>query len=98
MNVGKAVRLIRTAKGVTQKGLANTAACSANYLSMVERGERQPSIDFVEQVSAALEVPAAEVFALAADEGAVEDPQQRKIVRRLRELMLMLNEMDVSGE
>jgi len=93
MNVGKAIRLVRTTRGITQKALALKAECSPNYLSLIERGERKPSLRLVEAISSALGVPPNEIFALAIDEGNTNDPDKLAILSKLKELMLMLNTM-----
>jgi transcriptional regulator with XRE-family HTH domain len=92
MRIGQSIKLIRTAQGVTQKELAAEAPCSANYLSLVERAERTPSIEFVEKIGKALGVPAGHIFALADDESRIEDPVKRELFARLRQLALMLSE------
>jgi len=94
MNIGRAVRLVRTAKGVTQKELAERAGCTANYLSMVERGDRRPSIKLVGGIASSLDVPVAEIFALGADPPTSPDPSTREVVTKLRELMLLLNRLE----
>ena len=38
MNVGQAIRLCRTQRGVSQSAIANSAKCSVSYLSMLENG------------------------------------------------------------
>ena len=91
MNVGKAIRLVRTTRGLTQKTLALKAECSPNYLSLIERGARKPSLRLVEAISSALGVPPNEIFALAIDEGNTNDPDKLAILSKLKELMLMLN-------
>ena len=59
-------------------------------MSLVERGERSPSIDFVEKISAALNVPPDAVFALAVDETDVPDPEHRDLLNKLKALMVLL--------
>ncbi len=93
MNVGKAIRLVRTTRGITQKALASKAECSPNYLSLIERGERKPSLGLVEAISSALGVPPNEIFALAIDEEDTDDPDKRVLLSKLKELLLMLNTM-----
>ncbi len=93
MNVGKAIRLVRITRGLTQKALASKAECSPNYLSLIERGARTPSLHFVEEISSALGVPPTEIFALSIDEEDTDDSTQRALLSKLKELMLMVNAM-----
>ena len=51
--LGKRLRELRAAKGVTQKEMANDLGLSAAYLSQLEHGRRgRPSPGFVRQASA----------------------------------------------
>lgn len=90
MKVGKGIRLLRTAKGLTQKQLAQEAGCSSNYLSLVERGDRNPSIGMVERLSAKLGVPADAVFALSVSPSAAHTPEDQMMIQRLKRVLLLL--------
>lgn len=49
MNYSKALRVVRTARGLAQKDLAHRLDVEPAYLSMLERGSRQPSRAFLER-------------------------------------------------
>lgn len=65
MNVGKAVRLCRTQRGLSQSELAKTAGISVSYLSLLERGKRDPNFSTVEGIASALKVPVSILVFLA---------------------------------
>lgn len=92
MEIGRSIRLLRTARGISQKELAETVGCSNNYLSLVERGRRTPSIRFVDQIGTALDVPTSQLFALADDDVDIRDPTRRQLVDKLKRLILSLSE------
>lgn len=54
--VGRNVRRIRKAKGLTQEALAEVSGFSQQYLSDLERGGRNPSIVTLYELSQALGV------------------------------------------
>jgi transcriptional regulator with XRE-family HTH domain len=54
---GKAIRIIRQARGIRLGIVASNAGVSAPYLSLVERGEREPSLSVLHSLARALEVP-----------------------------------------
>src|SRR5262245_34290234 len=58
MTIGDAIKLIRTARRIRQRELANRLGVSANYLSMLEAGRREPTIKFLRQIAHELDVPA----------------------------------------
>ena len=53
---GKRVRKARLAKGFSQEELAHEADSNRTYISDVERGTRNPSIEVVERIAKALGV------------------------------------------
>ena len=76
MNVGQAIRLCRTQRGVSQSTIANRANCSVSYLSMLENNKRDPTLSTVTRIAEALHVPVGLLFVLAADQselGAIDE-------------------------
>jgi transcriptional regulator with XRE-family HTH domain len=57
------MRRIRKAKELTQEKVAEAADLHPNYVSSVERGERNISICNIERIAKALGVPMAELVA-----------------------------------
>ena len=57
------MKQIRLGKGLTQEKLAEGAGLHPNYISSVERGERNISIGNIERISRALGVPMTELLA-----------------------------------
>jgi transcriptional regulator with XRE-family HTH domain len=60
--IGPRLRHIRQGKGMTMDELATAASIDKGFLSRLERGTKQPSIDTVLRLSAALEVPVGQLF------------------------------------
>lgn len=56
MQVGVLIQLLRTTTGMSQTELAAKAGISANYLSIVEQGHKQPSPKMVSSVAAAFDI------------------------------------------
>lgn len=67
MNLGKAIKLCRTQRGLNQSELANIAGISVSYLSLLERGKRDPTISTTEGIANALKVPLSILVFLAAN-------------------------------
>ncbi len=80
MHPGMIIRLLRTAEDVSQTELADKLGLSRTYLSQVEKGRKQPSLQFLKDVSGALEVPLA---LLVSDENEAES----EILEELRSLL-----------
>lgn len=64
--VGANVRRLRKERGLTQEQLAMEAAIDLTYLGGIERGRRNPSVDVVGRLAAALAVHPGDLFGLPA--------------------------------
>jgi len=56
------VRKIRVRRGITQEALAAAAAVERAYLGSLERRSENPTVDLLDRIAEALEVPLAELF------------------------------------
>jgi transcriptional regulator with XRE-family HTH domain len=60
--IGPRLRRLRLDKGMTVEALAVAAGLNKGFVSRLERGAKQPSIDTVLRLSAALDVPVGQLF------------------------------------
>jgi len=60
--IGKRIKELRKSKGLSQEELAEKADTSPNYLSRMERGTENPTLDMLIKLSNALEVEMWEMF------------------------------------
>ena len=60
---GQTVRSVRESAGVAQEALALIAEMDRSYLGRLERGEKQPSLDVVFRLAAALGVAPGDLVA-----------------------------------
>jgi transcriptional regulator with XRE-family HTH domain len=61
--VGRNVRRFRLAKGLTQEDLTEASGVSQQYISELERGARNPTIDTLAKIALALGVTTTDLFA-----------------------------------
>lgn len=59
---GQRVRQLREERGWSQETLADEAAIHRTYISSMERGQRNVSIDIIARVAQALNVPPSALF------------------------------------
>ncbi len=57
--LGDRIRILRSGRGMTQQQLADALDVSRSAVAMWERGEREPNLEMLEAISAALQVPMA---------------------------------------
>ncbi len=60
--IGKRIRNYRTAKGLSQEKLAEMSGCHATYIGQIERGEKNATVESIEKISSALQVPLSQLF------------------------------------
>jgi transcriptional regulator with XRE-family HTH domain len=61
--VGHNIRRARLAAKLSQEALAHEAEVAPNYLSGIERGSRNPTVQVMDRLAKVLRVPVAELFA-----------------------------------
>jgi transcriptional regulator with XRE-family HTH domain len=57
MNYGKAIRIARSIADISQAKLAVRSGLDRSYLSLIEGGDRTPTIKTLQSISQALEIP-----------------------------------------
>jgi transcriptional regulator with XRE-family HTH domain len=67
MHLGSAIKFCRLQLGLTQPQLAERAGVSASYLSILERGKRDPSFSTIEKIARALALPLSLLIFIATD-------------------------------
>jgi transcriptional regulator with XRE-family HTH domain len=67
MNIGNAIKLCRQQKNWSQTDLAQKAEISISFLSLLERGKRDPNLSTLQAISSALGVPLSVLMFLSAE-------------------------------
>ena len=60
--VGQRIRNNRTKLGLSQEDLAEFAGCHYTYIGQLERGEKNATIETIERISKALDLPLSKLF------------------------------------
>lgn len=96
MKYGRAIKIVRTASGLSQTALAERLSIGTSQLSLIEADKRSPSLKVLHEVAAALNVPPHVLTLLAStseDVGKDVDPQY---VHELARVLLRV--LTTSGE
>lgn len=75
MDYGRAIRVVRSAHGLSQRQLADRIGVSASHLSLIESRKRDPSLKLLEDIAVGMAVPMHLLALLASDIGDVDDPE-----------------------
>ncbi len=94
--IGLRIKELRKRKGLSQEEVAEKAETSPNYLSRMERGTENPTLDMLIKISEALKVEMWELFDFSHQEnpkvlrellkrlaGEIDDEEKLKIAVRL---------------
>ncbi|GAA0290424.1 hypothetical protein GCM10009128_06000 [Psychrosphaera haliotis] len=95
MNIGKALKLCRTQKGLTKTALAKRTNLSISYLSLLEQGKRDPNFTTVSDICKALDIPVSIFVFLASDINEL-DGVSKELTKMLSHTALKLIEEDIS--
>ena len=63
MNIGYAIRILRTQRGLTQEQIALEADIATSNISRIEKGQRQPSQKVLQKIAQALGTKPSVLFA-----------------------------------
>ncbi len=81
--LGRRIRELRRARGLTQAALAERLDISENYLGSLERGDRSPSLQLVETIADAFGVPVLDLFRFP--EEIFQPPSEKRRPRKYEE-------------
>jgi transcriptional regulator with XRE-family HTH domain len=59
---GQAIKAVRELRGVSQEKLAELAEIDRTYVSMIERGKRQPTLEVASRIANALSTKLSEII------------------------------------
>lgn len=90
MNIGQAIRVLRTKHGMTQAALAEKVGMSVNAVSSWELGKTQPPRDSIRRICDAFGVPEAYINLASVEEA--DFPEAKRVLYRAN-LEPMMNEL-----
>ncbi len=87
MNLGKAIKLCRNRKGMTQTALAKKVDLSVPYISQIENGQKDPTLSTIEKIASGLKVPINILFFLGSNHAEL-DGLKPELAEKLSHLAL----------
>ena len=70
--IGQRIRNYRTQQKLSQEKLAELSGCHPTYIGQVERGEKNATLESIEKIASALNIPLAQLFEKLGD-GEISD-------------------------
>ena len=98
LQVGRRIRELRKAKGLSLAQLAERADLNDKHLGLVERGDENLTLKSIRKIAAALDVPIADLFPSDQDDERVVRERVRKVLAgkdpdRIRRLRVFLEKV-----
>ena len=90
IDVGSTVRIIRQAKGLKLKDVAEASGVSTPFVTLIEQGEREPSLTVLRRIAIALDIPVEALILLSQPtEGKIEtrDRKAKGLMRSIQHLV-----------
>lgn len=60
--IGQRIRNYRTQQKLSQEKLAELSGCHPTYIGQIERGEKNATLESIEKISSALNIPLSQLF------------------------------------
>jgi transcriptional regulator with XRE-family HTH domain len=95
VTLGNAIKVVRTATGLKQRDVAAKIGVTANYMSLVEGGKREPSLAFLNRLAKTLGIPVG-IFFLWQEMGEAGPDSNR--IRKIRDLLTRLEAMYITAK
>jgi len=86
MKIGNTIKTIRKKKGIQQNELAEKSGISQTYLSQIENGTRTATLETLEKISNALDVPLSVLSFLSLEITAV-NPNKREAYAKFQPII-----------
>jgi len=92
MNYGKAIRIARSIANISQGTLADRSDLDRSYLSLIEGEKRKPTLETLQKISQALEIPFHLLTLLATEKKDKTRINEEQVLGLAKQLTLLLLE------
>jgi transcriptional regulator with XRE-family HTH domain len=76
MNIGKTIKDLRLKKGFNQGEFAEICGLSQPYLSLIEKGKKEPTLGLLKEIAQKLSIPTPILVFLSLDNNDVEESKK----------------------
>jgi XRE family transcriptional regulator, regulator of sulfur utilization len=77
MNIGQGLKEVRLKKGLRQGNFAKQIGISQTFISQIENGSRNPSLDLLQKIASFYQLPLAVLLWFSVDEADIQEGKQR---------------------
>lgn len=76
MNIGKAIRTLRKNEMINQEKFATSLGITQSYLSLIEKGHKNPSLEVLQKIAETLKTPLPVLFWFGIEKEDVSEEKQ----------------------
>lgn len=76
MNIGNAIKSLRKEMGLNQIEFASASGLSQSYLSLIEKGKKEPTLSTLKAISNVLSIPTPILIFLSLEKNDVDEDKQ----------------------
>lgn len=95
MDVPTRITKLREEKGISKNNLAKISGVAQSFISAIEAGQKQPTVDTLDRITKALDISLAEFF--SDTQNTSLDPDQFSVDPRNRELIKAIKGLQAAG-
>lgn len=97
-SIGHVIKVLRTAAGLKQKDLAQSAGIKATYLSLVESGKKEPSLNVLRALAKALNVPVRMLFWESESLPEISSGKEQDSLLKIKRLLLEMEALRLADQ
>lgn len=95
MKYGKAIKTVRTGKGLSQLEFAKVLNKTPSYISKLEKGERVPSIELIDLISQKFKVPPYLFTLIASEKKELKGINKEDFEKLTQNLLEIIFDLDI---
>lgn len=89
MNIGLVIKELRQKRKISQQKLSKTLEITQGYLSLIEKGEREPGIDLINKTAYCFGIPEQLIFLLACE----PKPEMKRFSKPLKKIASAIDDI-----
>lgn len=89
MNIGQVIKELRRKRKISQQELSSELGITQGYLSLIEKGDREPGMDLIKKAADCFKIPSQLIFLLSCD----IKPEMKKYSKPLKRIALAIDDI-----
>ena len=96
MNIGNAIKDLRQKQGLNQNDFAIKCGLSQSYLSSIEKGRKEPTLNILKQIAKTLSIPMPVLVFFSIDKDDIEESKREAFNMLEPSIKSLINDIFIS--